>query len=184
MWGLPHFDLKPEEIETVMREVRACREAFPEAYIKVIAYDADLRPADERAELHRQPPVGRARLRARAHTRTATASSATAWCTSGRRPAPSRSATSRCAAPIRPRTGRERHTLRHGAHTAGGSRGGARRSATPTRRRPTVRFADAGRPRRGPRRDERRRGARPARPRADRARSRSRPASARSRRCC
>ena len=24
-----------------MREVRACREAFPEAYIKVIAYDAD-----------------------------------------------------------------------------------------------------------------------------------------------
>ena len=30
MWGLPHFDLKPDGIETVMREVRACREAFPE----------------------------------------------------------------------------------------------------------------------------------------------------------
>ncbi len=40
MWGLPHFDLPEDGIETVMREVRACREAFPEAYIKVIAYDA------------------------------------------------------------------------------------------------------------------------------------------------
>jgi ribulose-bisphosphate carboxylase small chain len=40
MWGLPHFDLTPDQIETVMREVRACREAFPEAYVKVIAYDA------------------------------------------------------------------------------------------------------------------------------------------------
>jgi len=40
MWGLPHFDLKPDEVEIVMREVRACREGFPEAYIKVIAYDA------------------------------------------------------------------------------------------------------------------------------------------------
>jgi ribulose-bisphosphate carboxylase small chain len=40
MWGLPHFDLPPGEIETVMREVRAAREAYPEAYIKVIAYDA------------------------------------------------------------------------------------------------------------------------------------------------
>jgi ribulose-bisphosphate carboxylase small chain len=40
MWGLPHFDLPVEDIEVIMREVRACREAFPEAYIKVIAYDA------------------------------------------------------------------------------------------------------------------------------------------------
>ena len=40
MWGLPHFDLPDDGVETVMREVRACREAFPEAYIKVIAYDA------------------------------------------------------------------------------------------------------------------------------------------------
>ena len=54
-------------------------------------------------------------------------------------------------------------------------RGGGRGRA-PARRR--------GRPRGGARRDERRRGARPARPRADRARARSRRASARSRRCC
>ncbi len=40
MWGLPHFDLEADGVETVMREVRACREAYPEAYIKVIAYDA------------------------------------------------------------------------------------------------------------------------------------------------
>jgi len=40
MWGLPRFDLTPEQSEVVLREVRAAREAFPEAYIKVIAYDA------------------------------------------------------------------------------------------------------------------------------------------------
>ena len=42
MWGLPRFDLKPEQSEVVLREVRACREAFPEAYVKVIAYDPSL----------------------------------------------------------------------------------------------------------------------------------------------
>ena len=53
------FDLPVEEAEQFMREVRACREAFPNHYIKVIAYDASLgrqttalsfivnRPADE-----------------------------------------------------------------------------------------------------------------------------------------
>ena len=40
MWGLPHFDLPDDGVETVMREVRACREAFPEAYVKLLAYDA------------------------------------------------------------------------------------------------------------------------------------------------
>lgn len=39
MWGLPHFDLRVEEDEVVLREVRACREARPHDYIKVIAYD-------------------------------------------------------------------------------------------------------------------------------------------------
>jgi ribulose-bisphosphate carboxylase small chain len=39
MWGLPLFDTKPEDTENIMREVRAAREAFPEHYIKVIAYD-------------------------------------------------------------------------------------------------------------------------------------------------
>jgi len=39
MWGLPVFDTKVEDTENVMREVRAAREAFPEHYIKLIAYD-------------------------------------------------------------------------------------------------------------------------------------------------
>ena len=39
MWGLPVFDTKEEDSENILREVRAAREAFPEHYIKVIAYD-------------------------------------------------------------------------------------------------------------------------------------------------
>src|SRR5580692_9601 len=39
MWGLPLFDAKPEDSDVVLREVRAAREAFPEHYIKLIAYD-------------------------------------------------------------------------------------------------------------------------------------------------
>jgi ribulose-bisphosphate carboxylase small chain len=39
LWGLPAFDTNVEDVENIMREVRAAREAFPEHYIKVIAYD-------------------------------------------------------------------------------------------------------------------------------------------------
>jgi ribulose-bisphosphate carboxylase small chain len=39
LWGLPSFDTKEEDSENILREVRAAREAFPEHYIKVIAYD-------------------------------------------------------------------------------------------------------------------------------------------------
>jgi ribulose-bisphosphate carboxylase small chain len=39
LWGLPLFDTKEEDAERVMREVRAAREAFPEHYVKLIAYD-------------------------------------------------------------------------------------------------------------------------------------------------
>ena len=42
MWGQPLFDLEPEDYEVVLREVRACREAHPEDYIKLIAYDSTL----------------------------------------------------------------------------------------------------------------------------------------------
>ena len=38
LWGLPTFNTGPEDFENVMREVRAAREAFPEHYIKLIAY--------------------------------------------------------------------------------------------------------------------------------------------------
>ncbi|HEX4102364.1 MAG TPA: ribulose bisphosphate carboxylase small subunit [Pseudonocardiaceae bacterium] len=42
LWGLPMFDLPPEEAEVVMRDVRACREAHAHHYIKLLAYDASL----------------------------------------------------------------------------------------------------------------------------------------------
>ena len=61
-----------------MREVRACREAFPEAYIKVIAYDADLRPPDERARASSSTARRSSTASSSSATRTATASSATA----------------------------------------------------------------------------------------------------------
>jgi ribulose-bisphosphate carboxylase small chain len=40
MSGLPLFDLEVDEAEVVMREVRACREAHPREYVKLIAYDS------------------------------------------------------------------------------------------------------------------------------------------------
>jgi ribulose-bisphosphate carboxylase small chain len=40
MWGMPLFDLAPGQADVGMREVRACREANPSSYVKVIAYDA------------------------------------------------------------------------------------------------------------------------------------------------
>jgi ribulose-bisphosphate carboxylase small chain len=40
MWAQPYFELLPEDYEVVLREVRACREAHPDHYVKLIAYDA------------------------------------------------------------------------------------------------------------------------------------------------
>ncbi len=42
MWGQPLFDLPTEQADVAMRDVRACREAFPNQYVKVAAYDASL----------------------------------------------------------------------------------------------------------------------------------------------
>jgi ribulose-bisphosphate carboxylase small chain len=42
MWGPPQFDLSIDESDVVLREVRACREAHPDHYVKVSAYDASL----------------------------------------------------------------------------------------------------------------------------------------------
>ena len=38
MWGHPMFDLK--DAAGVMMELNACRKAFPDSYIKLIAFDA------------------------------------------------------------------------------------------------------------------------------------------------
>jgi ribulose-bisphosphate carboxylase small chain len=40
LWGLPLFDLGPDDVDLVLREIRAAREAHPDEYIKLIAYDA------------------------------------------------------------------------------------------------------------------------------------------------
>ncbi|MBA3328646.1 MAG: ribulose bisphosphate carboxylase small subunit [Solirubrobacterales bacterium] len=42
MWSPPLFDLGEDEVDVVMREVRAAREAFPQQYIKLVAYDRSL----------------------------------------------------------------------------------------------------------------------------------------------
>ncbi len=42
MWAPPTFDLPSEESGVILREVRACREAHPDCYIKLNAYDASL----------------------------------------------------------------------------------------------------------------------------------------------
>ena len=42
MWGQPLFDLEPDQADIVMREIAACRQAHPDHYVKVIAYDSSL----------------------------------------------------------------------------------------------------------------------------------------------
>jgi len=42
MWKQPEFDLEPHEADVAMRDVHACREAYPNHYIKVVAYDSSL----------------------------------------------------------------------------------------------------------------------------------------------
>ena len=42
MWNQPEFDLSPDEVDVAMREVGACREAYPNHYVKVVCYDNSL----------------------------------------------------------------------------------------------------------------------------------------------
>jgi len=42
MWGMPRFDLPLEEVDTAMGDIRDAREAHPDAYVKVVAYDRSL----------------------------------------------------------------------------------------------------------------------------------------------
>ena len=69
LWNLPLFDLRPDQADVAMREVQACRERFPDHYVKVIAYDATLHAPDHRAGVHRQPAARGAALPARADRR-------------------------------------------------------------------------------------------------------------------
>ena len=42
MWNQPEFDLAPDEADVAMRDVHACREAYPNHYVKVVCYDSSL----------------------------------------------------------------------------------------------------------------------------------------------
>jgi ribulose-bisphosphate carboxylase small chain len=43
MWKQPEFDLEPDEAHVALRDhVNACREAYPNHYIKVVCYDSSL----------------------------------------------------------------------------------------------------------------------------------------------
>ena len=42
MWNQPEFDLTPDEADVAMRDITACREAYPNHYIKVVCYDSSL----------------------------------------------------------------------------------------------------------------------------------------------
>jgi ribulose-bisphosphate carboxylase small chain len=42
MWKQPEFDLEPDDSETVLKEVNDCREAYPNHYVKLVAYDSSL----------------------------------------------------------------------------------------------------------------------------------------------
>ncbi len=42
MWKQPEFDLRPDEADVAMRDVEACRQAYPNHYVKVVCYDSSL----------------------------------------------------------------------------------------------------------------------------------------------
>jgi ribulose-bisphosphate carboxylase small chain len=42
MWNQPEFDLTPDETDVAMADVHACREAYPNHYVKVVCYDSSL----------------------------------------------------------------------------------------------------------------------------------------------
>ena len=42
MWKQPEFDLDADDSDVVLKEVNECREAYPNHYIKLVAYDSSL----------------------------------------------------------------------------------------------------------------------------------------------
>jgi ribulose-bisphosphate carboxylase small chain len=42
MWKQPEFDLNPDEADIAMRDVQACRQAYPNHYVKLVCYDSSL----------------------------------------------------------------------------------------------------------------------------------------------
>ena len=71
MWGQPMFDLSPRTPRSSCARCAPAARPTPTTTSSCIAYDSSARAPDDRAELHRQPPAGGARLplRARRHPR-------------------------------------------------------------------------------------------------------------------
>jgi len=42
MWKQPNFDLEPDDADAAMRDLNEVREAYPNHYIKLVAYDSSL----------------------------------------------------------------------------------------------------------------------------------------------
>ena len=42
VWKQPEFDLTPDEADVAMRDVKACRQAYPNHYVKLVCYDSSL----------------------------------------------------------------------------------------------------------------------------------------------
>jgi ribulose-bisphosphate carboxylase small chain len=42
MWDQPRFDLHEDEVQVAMDDIRSCREAHPDEYVKVVCYDRSL----------------------------------------------------------------------------------------------------------------------------------------------
>ena len=42
MWKQPSFDLEPDDAAEALQDVNDCRDAYPNHYIKLVAYDASL----------------------------------------------------------------------------------------------------------------------------------------------
>ena len=42
MWRQPNFDLEPDDAGEALKDLQACRETYPNHYIKVVAYDSAL----------------------------------------------------------------------------------------------------------------------------------------------
>ncbi len=42
MWAQPNFDLDPDDVDEAMSDLHAVREAYPNHYIKLVAYDSSL----------------------------------------------------------------------------------------------------------------------------------------------
>jgi ribulose-bisphosphate carboxylase small chain len=58
MWGMPRFDLSEDEADVAIGDVRACREAWPHQYVRVVAYDRSLgRQTTALSFIVQRPPV-------------------------------------------------------------------------------------------------------------------------------